>query len=491
MNYILAIDQGTTSTTALIINHHGHIVSEGSVEIPQHFPKMGFVEHHAEEIKKSVAIACGIALEKAYIKPTELLGIGITNQRETACLFEKSGSPIHPFIVWQCRRSSLICDEMKTNNLQTLVHQKTGLHLDPYFSASKLLWVFREHPNLLARAQMGQVLFGTIDSYLSHWLSGGALHITDVTNASRTMLMDLTTQTWSDECLDIFSVPRVMLPRIVKNIGPYGVTKGVDFLPDGLPILAMAGDQHAALFGQACFDAGEAKATFGTGSFILLNTGNTPLFSKHGLITSIAYHIDDKPHYCLEGSAFVAGALIQFLRDNLGMITSAHEVDELAKTVPNSNGALFIPALCGLSAPYWQSDARGMLCGLDRGTSKAHIARAALEGIALQNTDIMLAMAKDGVRPLSIKVDGGAAQSNLLMQIQTDLLGIPCIRPDSSQKTALGAAFLAGLAAGVFKSTEDIKAIDEHKTVFIPNPHRAEADDLLNRYHHAIQKVYL
>jgi glycerol kinase len=491
MDYILAIDQGTTSTTALIINNQGNVVSESSVEIPQHFPSPGFVEHLGPEIKQSVEIACKGALEKAQIKATMLLGIGITNQRETTCLFDKNGDAVLPFIVWQCRRSTQICEELKAKNLEQTLQKKTGLCLDPYFSATKLLWIMREHPDILTKARHNDILFGTIDSYLCHWLSGKALHITDVTNASRTILMDLSSCQWDDECLDIFSVPANMMPRIVKNIGPYGVTKGLNFLPDGIPLLAMAGDQQAALFGQACFDKGDAKATFGTGSFILLNTGEKPVFSHHGLLTSVAYQINSHPIYCLEGSAFVAGALIQFLRDNLGMIAHSDEIDHLATSVKDNGGVLFIPALCGLSAPYWRPEARGMLCGLDRGVTKGHIARAALEGIAIQNTDIMLAMAEDAVLPKKLKVDGGAAKSDILMQIQADLLGVPCIRPATSQKTALGAAYLAGIACGMFSGIDDIKALKEPSATFTPNPDRTQALLLIDRYHQTIKKAYL
>lgn len=489
-NYILAIDQGTTSSTALIVDTCGAIISESSVEIPQHFPAPGFVEHIAVEIKSSIKIATTKALEKAAIKPSAIAGIGITNQRETTCLFLENGEAVLPFIVWQCRRSSFICKSLKEKNLEEYLIKKTGLCLDPYFSATKLSWIFQEHPHLLKDAQNGKILFGTIDSFLAHWLSGGALHITDVTNASRTMLMDLSTHMWSKECLDIFGVPENILPTIVKNIGPYGVTKGLDFLPDGIPILAMAGDQQAALFGQRCFNQGDAKATFGTGSFILLNTGDVPVFSKHGLLTTIAYQVDEKPVFALEGSAFIAGALIQFLRDNLGVISSSHEIDLLAATVSSSNGVGFIPSLCGLSAPYWKPDAKGLIYGLDRGVNKSHIARAALEAIALQNTDIMLAMAEDSIRPHNLKVDGGASKSDILIQIQADLLGVTCIRPKSAQKTALGAAYLAGLACGNFKNIEEIKNINEDSKEFTPTSDRHYALTIMEQYHHMIQKAY-
>jgi glycerol kinase len=330
-------------------------------------------------------------------------------------------------------------------------------------------------------------LFGTIDSFLCHWLSGASLHITDITNASRTLLMDIKNGEWSDECLDFFSVPKACLPTIVKNIGPYGKTKGLNFLPDGIPIAAMAGDQQAALFGQICLEKGDAKATYGTGCFILLNTGRDLVFSNHGLLTSVAYQLNDEHIYCMEGAAFIAGAAIQFLRDNLGLIKSSPDVEALAKTEIDSRGVVFIPALSGLGAPYWKPDARGMLAGLDRGTSKGHIARAVLEGIALQNTDILTAMEKDGVKPLSLKVDGGAAKNDLLMQIQADLLGVPCIRPESSQKTGLGAAYLALIALGVVDSVDAIKNFSEKAKQFSPHPERSWADALIAHYHRMLQ----
>lgn len=482
MDYILAIDQGTTATTVLVVNSLGNVVAEGSHEYPQHFPKPGYVEHLGNEIKQSVERATKDALAKAKISAQDLAGIGITNQRETVCLFDRNNEPVRPFIVWQCRRSTSICEELKAKNLNPFFHRKTGLHLDPYFSGSKLLWLFRDDPSLLKRAQAKEILFGTIDTFLCHWLSGFQLHITDVTNASRTMLMDITTNQWSDECLDMFSVPKQCLPTIVKNVGPYGKTKGLSFLPDGIPIAAMAGDQQAALFGQHCFNKGDAKATYGTGCFILLNTGKQVVFSNHGLVTSVGYQIDDAPVYCMEGSAFIAGAAVQFLRDNLGLIKSAPEIEALAKTEQDSGGVVFVPALCGLGAPYWKPEARGVLAGLDRGTTKGHIARATLEGIALQNTDILSAMEKDGVKPVSLKVDGGAAKNDLLMQMQADLLGVPCIRPESSQKTALGAAYLAGIALGIVRDTETIKAMPESAKEFSPNPNRAWADALIARY---------
>lgn len=488
MEYILAIDQGTTSTTVLLVNQKGVIVAENSSEIPQHYPQSGYVEHHAHEIKRSIEVGVNKIFEKTSIKFSQIAGVGLTNQRETTCLFDKNSESPIPFIVWQCRRSADICAEFKSKPHAAI--KKTGLCLDPYFSASKLVWIFRKYPDLLKKARSHEISFGTIDSFLCHWLSGGQLHITDATNASRTLLMDLVTCSWDPEILEFFSIPPSILPTITKNIGPFGVTKGLSFLPDGIPLLSLIGDQQAALFGQKCFSPGDAKATFGTGSFILFNTGHQPIFSHHGILTSIAYYINERPFYCLEGSAFIAGALIQFLRDNLGLASTSHEVDALAASVPDSGGVMFIPSLCGLSAPYWKPEARGILCGLDRGTQRGHIVRAALEGIALQNADIMQSMADDSLQPSFLKVDGGAAKSDLLMQIQADLLKIPCLRPQSTQKTALGAAYLAGLACGMFQDTNQLKDIHEQVDEFIPHQDNSWANSMMERYREVIKKVF-
>jgi glycerol kinase len=489
MDYILAIDQGTTVTTAMIMNRDAKIISQGSSEYPQHYPKAGFVEHLGAQIKISVKNACSIAIKKAKINPNDIIGIGITNQRETVALFEHNGECVRPFIVWQCRRSKGICDDLKKRNLNKFFHEKTGLPLDPYFSASKLLWLFRQESELLKQAQAGRIIFGTIDTFLCHWFSDGDLHITDSTNASRTMLMDIRSCQWDEQCLDIFSIPKQMLPSIRKSIGPYGKTKNLGFLPDGIPIAAIAGDQQAALFGQACFNIGDAKATYGTGSFILLNTGEKLIFSKYGLVTSIAYHIDNNPIYCLEGSAFIAGAAVQFLRENLGIIETADQVEELANSVVDNGGVVFIPALCGLGAPHWRAEARGVFFGLHRGTKKGHIARATLEGIALQNTDIIMAMAEEGVKPISLKVDGAAAKNNLLIQIQADLLDVVCIRPKNFQKTVLGIAYLAALALGVFSSIKDIMKTEEKLENFKPNLDRTAAIEMIKNYHLFLKKI--
>lgn len=483
MKYILAIDEGTHAVTSAIINQNGELLHAFTQEFPQHYPKAGYVEHYGQEIKKAAEQSVRGVLQKSNLKGEQIAAIGITNQRETVCVFDKNNEPLHPFIVWQCRRTSDFCDDLKRQGLDQFINRVTGLHIDPYFSASKLAWIFKERPDIKKRAEQGEALFGTIDSFLCHWLSGGALHITDITNASRTMLMDIGKGEYSDDCLKLFDIPKACLPRIVKNTGPYGVTCGLSFLPDNIPIAAMIGDQQSSLFGQGCFDKGDAKVTFGTGAFVLMNLGQDLILSQHGLISSVAYQInDDKPSFCLEGSAFIAGAAVEFLKDNLGIIQEAHEIDDLAKEVPTSDGVVFVPALVGLGAPHWRPHARGVFAGLSRGTTKQHIARATLEGIALQNADILDAMAKDAFNIASLKVDGGASKSDLLMQIQSDILDLTCARDTSTHKTAIGAAYLAGLCVGMFDSLEQLKRFNQVEKVFTPSMPISMRDNLIGHY---------
>lgn len=489
MPFILAIDQGTTATKSLIMDANGVIVAVSSKEYTQHYPKPGFVEHHAQEIKQSVKESILEVLALSNIKAEQIAGIGITNQRETLCVFDKNNNAPWPFIVWQCRRSFEICEKLKALGAAKRIHEITGLFLDPYFSASKILWLFEQDPSLQKKTEQGEFLLGTIDSFLCHWLSGGKLHITDVTNASRTMLMDLTTCAWSDECLDIFKIPKQALPTITKNIGPFGVTKGLDFLPDGIPISALAGDQQAALFGQCCFLSGMAKATFGTGCFILKNTGPKLVLSKHGLLSSVAYQIDGEPIYCLEGSAFIAGAAAQFLIDAFSLIKTPKEIDELALTELSSGGVIFVPALCGLGAPHWQADVRGAFFGLSRGTTRGHIARATLEGIALQNNEIIKAMMLDQKGLCELRVDGGVSNSDLLMHIQADLLGVDCIRTLSPHQTTIGIAYLAALAMGIFNDLDQIKNLRQQSKIFKPNPDRSWANNAINAYQKALSRL--
>lgn len=487
MDHILAIDQGTTSTTAIVMDANGQVLGQASKEFAQHYPRPGNVEHLPQDIKNSIKDACNDALLKAGIKKNTIAGIGLTNQRETFSFFEPNGECATPFIVWQCRRSTEVCKLLAERFKNLGLKRKTGLNLDPYFSGTKILWLLQNEPQLKRRLQNKELLFGTVDTFLCHWLSGNQLHITDVTNASRTMLMDIKTCQYSEEALDLFAIPKECLPRIEKNLGPYGVTKNLDFLPDGIPIAAMAGDQQAALFGQGCFEAGEAKATFGTGSFILLNTGKSLSFSNHGLLSSVAYQIDDDPVYCLEGSAFVAGAAVQFLRDAMELIDAPQKVENLALSVKDNGGVMFIPALCGLGAPYWRPEMRGMLLGLERGTKKGHIARAVLEGIAWQNSEIIASMKKDATSPSVIKVDGTASTNNLLMQIQAELLGIKIIRPKGAQRTAMGAAYLAGLAIGLFEDTTTIKHLNSRADIFIPQAEKGWSKSLIKKYREIVK----
>jgi glycerol kinase len=452
LRYLLAIDQGTTGSTVLVMSEDGVVRGRGSREFPQYFPSPGLVEHEPQEIWASVTDALGDALKSAAVRPLDCAGIGITNQRETTLLWDrKTGRAAHRAIVWQDRRTSARCAELKSAGLEPLFRERTGLVLDPYFSGTKLEWLLDHVDGARAHAERGEWVFGTVDSYLVHRLTGGALHITDVTNASRTLLFDIVRGTWDDELLKHLHVPRAALPEVRSSSEMYGRTRGVEGLPDGIPIAGIAGDQQAALFGQACFETGDAKCTYGTGAFLLMNTGNTPTRSKNGLVTTIAWRIGNKTTYALEGSAFVAGSAVQWLRDQLKIIRKADEVEALASSVASSDGVVVVPALTGLGAPHWDPDARGLISGITRGTSAAHIALATLEGIAFQIADLAAAMVSDAQRPITrLRVDGGAAQNNLLMQFQADLLEVPVDRPDNVETTALGAAYLAGLALGVF-----------------------------------------
>jgi glycerol kinase len=487
MAIILSIDQGTTGSQALLMNERGTMLAEASLDYPQYYPKGSWVEHQALDIKNSVENSVKLAIEKAGIKASHIDAIGISNQRETICVFDHENNAPFPFIVWQCRRSADICKELAPKREK--ISEITGLSLDPYFSASKILWLMREHAGLAQKLKARELLVGTIESFLCHWLSAGELHISDATNASRTMLMDLKSCAWSDYCLDSFSIPKNCLPDIVKNCGPYGKTKGLKFLPDGIPIAAMIGDQQSALFGHACFDKGEAKATFGTGAFILLNSGREIVHSEHGLLSSVASYIHEVPDYCLEGSVYVAGAAVQFFTDSLPLFSSAQEIEDLAKSAHDSNGITFIPALCGLGAPHWQPEARGALFGLTRGSSKAELARALLEGVALQNADVLDAMADDGCKPKELRVDGGASQNDLLMQIHADVTGIKCLRSDNGERTALGAAYLAGLAVGIFANKEQIRAFNHIGHEFFPNNNNSYAQKILKSYRSNLKAI--
>ena len=463
MKAILAIDQGTTGTTVAVMNTRGVLLGSVNYEFPQIYPKPGWVEHDPEAIWASVLKGIRAVFRKGLCKPADVACIGITNQRETALLWERrSGKPLGNAIVWQCRRTASFCEGLRKKGLESMVRDRTGLVLDPYFSASKFRWLLNDIEGARGRARRGDIAAGTIDSYLLYRLTGGAVHATDVSNASRTSLMNLSTLDWDPELLKLFNVPRTLLPEIIPSSGDLGRTQGVPGLPDGVPIAGIAGDQQSALFGQAGFDRGAAKCTFGTGSFILMNTGQDRMQSDAGLLSTVAWQLPGQkaPVYALEGGAFICGAAVQWLRDELGIIKRAPDIEKLASQVPDAGGVEFVPALTGLGAPHWDPDARGVISGLTRGSGAAHIARATLEAMALQNVDILRAMERDlGRRMGDLKVDGGAAANNLLMQLQADYLGREIIRPKVIETTVAGACFLAGLGVGIWKNTEALAKV--------------------------------
>jgi glycerol kinase len=456
---ILAIDQGTTGSTAVILDSKGDARGRANVEFPQHFPKPGWVEHNPEEIWGSVLKAVGQALERASAKGSDIAAIGITNQRETTLVWDrKTSEPIHNAIVWQDRRTSDTCAALKQRGLEASVKQRTGLVLDPYFSGTKIKWLLDHVPGARGR----DLAFGTVESYLVHRLTGGAAHITDVTNASRTLLLGLSSLAWDDEMLAMLEVPRSMLPRVVGCAEEVGRTKGVPGLPDGIPITGLAGDQQSALFGQTCFAKGDVKCTYGTGAFVLMNVGSEPIHSKHGLLATAGWRLNSKtaPVYALEGSAFIAGAAVQWLRDGLGIITSAAEIEGLARSVSDTGGVVFVPALVGLGAPYWDADARGLICGITRGTTKAHLARATLDAVAQQIADLVEAMAADaGVtsHSMRMRVDGGASANRLLLELQASYAHVRVERPRDIETTARGAAMLAALGVGMVSDLDSLR----------------------------------
>jgi len=489
--YLLAIDQGTTGSTALLIDRNLSIVGKQTVDFPQHFPKPGWVEHDPEEIWASVREAICTVMETTTVAAADIAAIGITNQRETTLLWDKAtGMPVANAIVWQCRRTSDLCREMKSRGLETLFRRRTGLVLDPYFSGTKVRWLLDNIQGVRDRAKAGELAFGTIDTFMVWRLSGGEAHVTDVSNASRTLMMNLDTLAWDEVLLGHLDVPEEILPDIRPSSEVYAETRGLDFLPDGIPIAGMAGDQQAALFGQACFDSGEGKCTYGTGAFLLVNTGTSPIPSHKGLLTTVAWQIGETTHYALEGSAFIAGAAVQWLRDGLGVIKSSTEIEALAASVPDNGGVVFVPALTGLGAPHWNAEARGVIVGLTRGSTAAHIARATLEGIALQIHDLVEAMNEDrGATLHTFKVDGGAAANNLLMQIQSDLLTVPVVRPKTVETTALGAAMLAGLAVGFWNGLDEIRKYWSEEKRFAPQIDERKKQELLKHWRSAVGKA--
>lgn len=456
--FILALDQGTTSSRAIVFDHNGHIKSVAQKEFTQYFPQPGWVEHNPNEIWSSQASVIAEAISAIDINGLDIAGIGITNQRETTIVWDiDTEEPIYNAIVWQDRRTSEYCDELKAQGLTEKIHEKTGLIIDAYFSGTKIKWILDNVPGARKRAEMGKLRFGNVDSWLVWRLTRGEIHVTDVTNASRTMLFNIKDLKWDEELLKLLDIPMSMMPEVKSSSEIYGHTK-TTILAHEVPISGIAGDQQAALFGQMCIEPGSIKNTYGTGCFVMLNTGSKPVLSKNNLLTTIAWKIGDKITYALEGSIYVGGSVVQWLRDGLGFITSSSEIEDLASTVPDSGGVYFVPALTGLAAPYWDQYARGTIIGITRGTTRAHIARAALDGIAFQTYDIAQAMAKDMDAPLKeLKVDGGASRNNLLMQHQADLLGITVVRPKITETTALGAAYLAGLAVGFWNNIDEIK----------------------------------
>jgi glycerol kinase len=451
--FVLALDQGTTGSTALVVDGDGAVRARGYAELPQHFPRPGWVEHDPEDIWSTMETAAGQALHAAGITGADVAAIGITNQRETAVLWERaSGRPVHPAIVWQCRRTAEMCDRLKADGLEALFRRKTGLVLDAYFSGTKIRWLLDHVEGARARAEQGALAFGTVDTWLLWRLTGGRVHATEPSNASRTLCFDIEKLAWDGELTAALGVPMALLPEVRPSAGVFGETAGGGVLPAGIPITGIAGDQQAALFGQNCLEPGAAKNTYGTGCFVLVNTGPRPVVSTHGLLTTVAWSLGDRVDYALEGSVFIAGAAVQWLRDGLEIIARAAETQALAESVPDTGGVYLVPAFVGLGAPYWDPYARGTLVGLTRGTGRAHLARAALEAIAYQSRDVLDAMAADARAPItSLRVDGGASANDFLCQFQADMLGVEVLRPSVTETTGLGAAYLAGVGAGLWQ----------------------------------------
>ena len=473
--YILALDQGTTSSRAIVFDHDGKICSVAQKEFTQYFPKPGWVEHNPNEIWSSQASVIAESISAIDINGLDIAGIGITNQRETTIVWDvDTEEPIYNAIVWQDRRTADYCDKLKAEGLIDTFREKTGLIIDAYFSGTKIKWILDNVPGARQRAEQGKLRFGNVDSWLVWRLTRGEVHVTDVTNASRTMLFNINTLKWDADLLKLLDIPVSMLPEVKTSSEVYGHTKTTIFAHE-VPISGIAGDQQAALFDQMCIEPGAIKNTYGTGCFVMLNTGEKPVKSENNLLTTIAWKIGDKINYALEGSIYVGGSVVQWLRDGLCCIKSSSEIEELAASVPDSGGVFFVPALTGLAAPYWDQHARGTIIGITRGTTTAHIARAALDGIAFQTYDIARAMAKDMGAPLTeLKVDGGASRNNLLMQYQANLLGIKVVRPKITETTALGAAYLAGLAVGFWKDLDEIKQQWQVERTFDPVPDNEE-----------------
>lgn len=486
--YIMALDLGTTSCRCIIFDKNGRICSAAQKEFTQYFPQPGWVEHDAEEIWATQTGLMYEAMSKIDITINEIAGIGITNQRETTVLWDKeTGRPVHKAIVWQCRRTAGYCDELKKLGMAEFFRSKTGLVLDAYFSATKLRWLLDNAAGARERAEKGELLFGTVDSWIIWKLTGGKEHVTDYSNASRTMLFNIHTLKWDEEILRVLKIPQQILPEVKPSSHVYGYTDSKLFGRE-VPIAGAGGDQQCALFGQTCFERGEVKNTYGTGGFMLMNTGTAPVNSHNGLVTTIAWGVDDKVEYALEGSIFVAGAAVQWLRDELGLIRDAAESEVLAKSVPDANGCYVVPAFVGLGAPYWDQYARGAVVGLTRGVNRNHIVRATLESIAYQVNDVLTAMQEDSGMPItSLRVDGGACDNDFLMQFQADILNTSVVRPYCIETTAMGAAYLAGLAVGYWRSKEEILANHVIAAEFKPQMGQAKRESLLQGWHNAVK----
>ena len=496
MSAVLAIDQGTTGSTALVFARDGQILGRSYSEFTQHYPKPGWVEHDPEEIWQVSLRVMGEALADSGIDHSTLAAIGITNQRETTVIWDRrTGEPVHRAIVWQSRQSAAICERMKAEGLEPLFRERTGLLLDPYLSGSKIRWILDLDPELQRRAEAGALAFGTIDSWLLWKLTGGsaaagALHRTDPTNASRTLLYNIHRQQWDPELCELLNVPMALLPEVLPSAGVFGETENLDGIPAGVPIAGIAGDQQAALYGQGCWEPGQAKNTYGTGCFLLMNMGLQHSVSQNGLLTTICCDAYGAPAYALEGSIFIAGAAVQWLRDELKMIDDAAETDELARQIEDNEGVYLVPAFAGLGAPYWDMEARGAVVGLTRGAGRAHFARAALESIAYQSRDIVEVMNRDsGVELTELRVDGGASKNDFLMQFQADILGVPVDRPQLVETTAAGSAHLAGLAVGVWSSPEELNRARNRDRIFEPDMQSEQRENLYAGWLQAVSRV--
>lgn len=494
---VLAIDQGTTGTTCLVVKMGGEadggvsVLGRGYSEFPQHFPEPGWVEHDLEEIWSASVVAMVAALEASGLGGQDIAAIGITNQRETTGIWDRAGKPQAKAIVWQDRRTADTCARLREEGHLELVRSRTGLVLDPYFSGTKVAWLLDHVSGLRERAAREELCFGTMDSWLIWKLSAGEVHVTDATNASRTLMYDIHRNRWDDDLLSMLGdIPASLLPRVCDSSEVYGTTRGLGVLPDGIPIAGIAGDQQSSLFGQGCFEEGMAKCTYGTGAFALMNTGGRPVSSENGMLTTIAWRLGGETTYAIEGSTFIAGAVVQWLRDGLQFFSSSGEIEELAASVEDAGGVVLVPALTGLGAPHWRPEARGLICGLSRGTTRGHIARAALEGIAYQVNDLLEAMEQDCAGSINLlRVDGGAAANNLLMQFQTDLLGIGLHRPQVLDTTALGAAYLAALGVGIFSSLSEVTSAWALEREFKPQMESARAEELVLKWRAAVERA--